>query len=251
MEVFMKKSIILILVLFTITLTGCNLPGKTAVNDFKQTAENVKQTASDVKNVASNVKDKVKALENGDSVVGSVKDMLTMGKSMKCTWEDETGSGTTWIKGESVRSDIVQDGEKMGFIYHNNCNWSWGGANREGVEGIKTCFDKDVLEDMKKMGEDMADSFKDKDENNNDDFDMSDITGLEEDTNMKCSPAIISDDKFTPPADVKFTDMTDMMNSFTEGLKGVTENTDLDKMSEDMEKFAKEMEEKYGDMMNK
>jgi len=50
-----------------------------------------------------------------------------------------------------------------------------------------------------------------------------------------CKPAVITDSQFTPPADVKFMDMTELFNSFNtpqEGYDDMDSNVDMEKLME-------------------
>ena len=116
---------------------------------------------------------------------GSLTDALSLGKAMKCTWEDGGTSGTMYIKGkEKLYAEIVTAGEIGYMISADNCLYSWESES----QGVKLCFtpaegEEDL--DFTQMAKEAE-------------------VSLEDDIEYNCEDTVISDSKFTPPTNVEF-----------------------------------------------
>ena len=129
----------------------------------------------------------------------SLKDAISLGKSVRCTYKVEDAETTSWVKGEKVRVEGVGVGSagSGGMINDGEYVYIWGNENKEGMkyklsameqlEGTEG-MDVDQWKDTKKWAAEMEDNFQ-----------------------VDCQAVIISDDKFNPPADVEFKDMTEFM----------------------------------------
>lgn len=127
---------------------------------------------------------KKEAGEEGETFTGKMKDVIARGVPMKCTYSQGDYSGTTYIKGKKVYGEVVREGKTGYLIMVDNCMWSW-----EDNQGIKMCFDEDIWE-----------------------TDEEEVTGtVPIDAEYRCVPAVFSDSKFTPPSNVTFMSMEDLM----------------------------------------
>lgn len=118
---------------------------------------------------------------------GKLKDALLLGQSMKCTWKKEGKDfATAFIKDKKVYSEAVYEDQKMYSIVRDNCVYSW----QEGEnQGFKMCFEPTETEDS-----------------------WMDMEGAPPtDIDYHCSPTVLTDAKFNPPADVNFMSMEEMM----------------------------------------
>jgi len=121
---------------------------------------------------------------------GSLKAVMALGVPMKCTWEkDDNYSGSSWIKGKNSYGEINMEGKKAKMIFKDNCVWNWEEGNSR---GIKICFEPAEAEEMINAGK-------------------LEEQGVATDMNYKCLPAVFTDAKFNPPADVDFMTMGQMM----------------------------------------
>ncbi len=121
--------------------------------------------------------------EAGESFTGKIKDVIARGVPMKCTYSQGDYSGTTYIQGKKVYGEVTQAGKTGYLIMVDNCMWSW-----ETNEGIKMCFDEDIWEGDEEVA-----------------------GAVPVDAEYRCVPAVFGESKFTPPADVTFMDMEDLM----------------------------------------
>lgn len=137
--------------------------------------------------------------EEGQGFTGKLKDALTLGQSMKCTWsQDADNFGTAYIKDEKVRTDVTTDGKAAHSIMVDNCTWVW----EEGkTEGMKMCYEPTEMEAMEE--------------------EVTEMGGMEEipeeysyqapDIDYTCQPAVVSDSMFNPPSGVNFINPQEMM----------------------------------------
>ncbi|MEO8582010.1 MAG: hypothetical protein ABI425_05570 [Patescibacteria group bacterium] len=202
----MKKSTLLTgLVLGSIVLAGCKA----------QTPTTTDNTPTDSTKGGSTT-DKMK----------SWADAVKIGGGLKCTMTDNKTSKTvnylakgrkTHMSGQGLASsdaksssEIIMDGE---FVY------MWDTTKKEGVkmtmpteEEIKAAQNannnlKDVPDTLDFSNPDTMKKFED------------------ENTNVDCSPAIISDAEFVPPTEVKFQDFSAMMkNSMQKVQEGMSDS---------------------------
>lgn len=121
---------------------------------------------------------------------GKLKDALTLGQAMKCTWErDKSNFGTAYIKNNKVNTDVTYEGKRMHSIMADNCTYAW----EEGkTSGFKFCFEPEEGEETEAVSEGLS-------------------TMEAPDINYRCVPMVVSDATFTPPANVEFTSPLEMM----------------------------------------
>jgi len=126
---------------------------------------------------------KKEAGEEGESFTGKLKDVVTRGVSMKCTVSTGDFSGTSYIKGRNVYSEMTQEGRESFMIMKDSCMWSW---TKDESQGVKTCFETDAWE-QEEAGD------------------------VPTDVEYRCAPTIFPDSKFNPPANVNFLDIEQLM----------------------------------------
>ncbi|KPJ70929.1 hypothetical protein AMJ51_00580 [Microgenomates bacterium DG_75] len=133
--------------------------------------------------------------EPEEGFVGKLKDALTLGQSMKCTWEqDEDNFATSYIKDSKIRTEVTQAGEKAYSIMVEDCVYSW----REGEEqGIKICQEPEEVEEAEEVTPE-------------------EFTAETPDVEYNCVPMIVPDSMFNPPTDVNFLSMEEMMGDLGE-----------------------------------
>lgn len=132
----------------------------------------------------------------GQGFTGKLKDALTLGQSMKCTWKQDEGNfGTAYVKNQMVRTDVTADGKLAHSIIADNCTYVWEEGS---TDGFKMCYEP-TEEEMEEMP----------------DIEEMEIPQEYEmqtpDVNYSCEPAIVSDSMFNPPAGVNFLSPEEMM----------------------------------------
>ena len=138
----------------------------------------------------------------GTNAITSIKDALSKSVSLECDYKDENGQGSkSYIKNGAVRVDVISDDPEKAasIIMKDKKMYSWTGKKEVCVmelpdEAVEKPVGS-VNEGSTQQANLMADLEKYKD---------------------ACKAAIVSDSLFTPPADVKFTDLSQMMKGSTE-----------------------------------
>lgn len=194
----MKKKIsILCACLFAVAvLSGCGEKNKN--EDTGQANQSGQVTAGDEN---ENTEE--------ESITGSIKDLLTKGKSMKCTYKEtrdgETFSGVLYVAGNKSKTEIeFQVDGKTGNMYTlSDGEWvySWG-----------TFLPQGVKMNIKEMPKDQTDNSQET------------ASNFEKKMNYKCRFWIKDSSKFELPADVQFRDMTDSITGAAEAVKNIEGN---------------------------
>lgn len=182
----MKKYFPVILILATLTLSACGGQEKNNNLENKRAEENQKTESK------------------------SLKDLLSLGNSQKCTYESTED-------GEGVKGEIIINGKKFKQTVEIN--------NKEGTSKIYSLSDGIYYyswsESMKGNGTKMKMADLEEQENNNGKVEENNETEKEVNINQKidykCSPANLSDSDLALPSDVKFVDYTEMMKGLQNG----------------------------------
>ena len=123
---------------------------------------------------------------SSESLTGTLQAIMAKGKTVKCSYAVAGNNYEGYIKGNMYRGKAdMKDQGVADIIMKDNCMWSWSDKTQTmpgGYQGTKMCFGE---------GSSMF--------NQN--------SGIRPDIEYKCSPAIISDDYFTPPTTIKFYDL--------------------------------------------
>jgi major membrane immunogen (membrane-anchored lipoprotein) len=198
----MKKLLLIsILLVLPLLLTACiKKPGQQDPQDTTGQQEQQQEQTND-----------------DGSLVGSFVDILKMGKNIKCTGtvtDDEgTMDLTVYASGERsyTESEITStEGEtfEMFSIFDGEWFYNWGDmqptATKMKVEEV------DDLSDNFENAEPATDSTEDQTAGK-----------MMEDMDYKCMPWIVDNSKFTPPADIEFVDVAEMMEEFSKSLENM------------------------------
>ena len=136
----------------------------------------------------------------GESFTGKIKDAFMRNVPLKCTYKmDENNSGVGYLKNQKYYGEITADG-KMGYIILvDNCMWNWAKGE---AQGVKMCFEpqesEDIWTDMEKEQQTVGNDYN-------------------------CSPSVVNDAVFTPPSDVNFMDIDQMMQGFQQPTQATQE----------------------------
>lgn len=130
-----------------------------------------------------------------ESFVGTLKDALVRGGSLKCTWEvDENSFGTSYLKNEKVYAEVTSAGTSGYMILSDNCIWTW---SKDSSQGFRMCFEPTGDEVMPDLEETSYGS-----------------TTPPSGVSYSCVPTVVSDAKFSPPASVTFSSIEDLMQGY-------------------------------------
>jgi len=176
----MKKAlpVIIILVIIVAALVGWKFLGKGKKTTTQGGTQQTQTTPSQT---------------TGESFTGKIKDAFMRGIPLKCTYKkDDQNFSTGYLKNKKYYAEVMAAG-KMGYIILvDNCMWAW---NKDKADGVKMCF-------AQQQGEDMWSSFE--------------ANQKSADFDYNCSPAIVNDSIFTPPSNVKFANIDELMNQATQ-----------------------------------
>lgn len=172
----MRKALPIIIV-FSLFLSGCTLTGN------KNNQENPSQEQSQESN-------------QEQTFSGSFTEAVRKGIGLKCTYQIEEHTSEGYIKGKKYRGKIQSQGKVSQVIMKDNCMWVWDEGQDQ---GFKTCYEPEEADET--LWGDSGDS------------ESTEINTPQ--GQYKCKPAVIGEDKFTPPADIKFMDLQEMMQGYT------------------------------------
>lgn len=148
------------------------------------------------------------SMTGSDNAFTSIRDALSKSISLECEMTDNEGRVTkAYIKNGAVRADITSPdpNEAGSMIMKDKTLYTWSGA-----EGV-----------MMKLPEGDYEAEAVPEEANQGDEFINDLEQYKE----SCKPAIVDDSMFTPPSDVAFTDMSQVM-------EGQMSEEELQKMME-------------------
>lgn len=132
-----------------------------------------------------------------ENVFTSIKDALSKSISLECSYDTGGNKVNSYIKNGAVRTNIVSNNaqESGSIIIKDKKMYFWNG---------KTGFTMELpdINDLEKIASNAANK------NATSGKDM--INDLEK-YKDQCKPGVVSDDLFVPPADVKFTDFSQIM----------------------------------------
>ncbi len=162
----------------------------------------------------------VEEVQGDDSITGSIKDLLGMGKALKCTWEGEKGmNGETYVDGKRMYSIMKNtpagpNGEMGDSFVINDEKWmyTWSSLSTDGMKIAIPA--EDEMKNIEKMGEDVNVPKSIEKPASKDAVDMN------KDYKYSCKPWIVEQAIFTPPTNINFVDMEAMMKQFAPSTKG-------------------------------
>ena len=165
--------------------------------------------------------------EDMPSGMGSMRDLMMRGESMECSFtftdaDGASGEGTSFFDGERVRMDtMVQfDGQTYNAsnIIRSNEMYAWG-TMPQGEFAIVMPLE-DGMEDEEFMDEEAP-------------------VGVDEEVDYDCQPWSVDNSVFTPPQDVEFMDMSEMMQGMMQGMPDMEDMEGMD--PDEMEAMMEEM----------
>ncbi|RLC36124.1 hypothetical protein DRH27_05710 [Candidatus Falkowbacteria bacterium] len=186
-----KKTIfyLILVVSLSIALTGCSLFNK----------EKTDLGAND----AAQQGGQKEAQEEIEDFQGSMQDLISKGKPVKCTYSGETESGDSfsgiiYVADKKARQDAEGNGEgkvtEIHTIVEDRLAYFWTSENPN--KGFKIDITQ-AEEELKEFGED---------------FNEASEQEWQKDFSYKCSKWKVDKSKFELPSDVDFMDMSEMMN---------------------------------------
>lgn len=203
----MKKiTLSTFLIISTFVLAGCNKNPDQALKTEKEVPT---QQASQEETTQEKTGSK-------HDFVGSLKDLVGMGKAQKCTWESQKeGRGVVYVSGDKTRSEVTlkllagDDApqiKQMMSISDGEYAYSWDPQAKTGMK-IKLDDQKIDSETASKMKE--ADYMSDSENIDSENSKYEET--MAKDYQYQCEAWKADESKFIPPTDIKFTDMNAMV----------------------------------------
>lgn len=186
-----KLTSILLIILIALFATGCN------------------KKATDM--ASSGGKDSGDEVQN---VKGGLADVLKLGKPVKCTgtYKSEEGemSMTVYASGKKSFSEMEVDSEdgkgKIYSLYDGEWMYMWSDFQTE--DESMNIATKMKVSDIEDMAKDMPDAEDYSSQGNQS------AQTFNQEFDYKCRVWVPNPAKFTPPSDIEFMDMTQMMQGF-------------------------------------
>ncbi|MEK6947895.1 MAG: hypothetical protein AABX19_01490 [Nanoarchaeota archaeon] len=133
--------------------------------------------------------------DSNDKFSGKLADIMNSGSSYKCTTMQENNQIEMYVKGKKVRSELTTPQGKVNVVSdENKCVWMWQNGTNQGTKfcSDETKSDSDTTEEYNAQVQGKTDP----------------------NTNVDCNKFSVSDDMFTPPTNVQFSDLSEMMKKF-------------------------------------
>lgn len=126
------------------------------------------------------------------SISGTMAEIMKLGDSFVCRTSVSGVEQLTYVKQGQIYAKTNFEGKAAEVITKDNCMWSWSAGE---ATGITMCFDPAEVDEASEDGV------------------WKDTPGqLPEDLEFSCEKSDIDDNLFTPPADVNFTSMDQLLN---------------------------------------
>ncbi len=197
-----KIALASLLLIFSLFATGCSL---------KLGGSTKAPSLSEAQPIAE--EEELPEKSDSNNITASLKSLFDSGKSQKCAWENKTDegkiSGVIYFKGDKFYQETtLADGKRMYAISDGANMYSYfDGTNT----GFKVAMDfgaiKDTAENLSGETKDMAPDF-------------------EKNMDFKCAAWAVDESKFTPPANITFTDLSGMLQN----LDGLLKDVDVSKL---------------------
>lgn len=130
----------------------------------------------------------------------SMSEAMQIGEPVNCIFEQEGQTVNIQMKGSKMRMDTLPADAHA--IYTEDMMYAWVGNQGNMIK----------MSEMKKLAEQLGEQYAPKTQE--------DVVTAAEERGIKCTAAQVSSEMFTPPADVNFQDMTEVMSQMSERLKG-------------------------------
>jgi len=228
----MKTKIVfsLVTILAVVILAGC---GKKVQNENQNQGSENDQAQQ--QSPAEELTEEANAESDfeGGNLSTSLKELMGMGKSMKCNWTvsegDGSGKGIIYVEGEKFREDLTidEEGEKISTYVISDGTWiyQWSSNSKEGT--------KMQMSEVEKMAEE-NEKTETPDASNEENI----MEEFYEKVDYNCEKWNADGSKFIPPSDIQFNDMTQMVKDMQENSQQMMQ--DVCQMCESLPASAKE-----------
>ena len=148
--------------------------------------------------------------QNGGGIINSIKDAMSLGKTMRCTYQIGEGAQaikvTGYVKGNNYAMEMNMEGQKQKTIYNDEAMYSWVEGEKTGTKMTRACLNELNANTPK---------------NDNEDGDAETARMQKEFQNavdVKCEPDSSAD--FSVPTGINFEDQCEMMKNLMKNIPG-------------------------------
>ena len=163
------------------------------------------------------VMDVGKQEQRDGSFSGTIKDLMGIGKTQKCTWTaPDQGTTTVYVDGEKTRGEVEmialegQPAQQMITISDSDWAYSWNPATKKGMK-VKV----DEVSEEGSEGETQVEKDNDYQKMVNQEYEF------------KCESWKADPSMFIPPTDVEFVDMNAMLEQIQQNMGEMKKMCDL------------------------
>jgi len=184
----MKKTTILVLaVVLVFVMTGCTKKQQGQETDGGSVDQMAKKEQKDEVN----------------SMFENIKDAMSSGKKMKCTYTVTQGENVmkseAFVQGEKYKSVMTFNDQSTHMVFDGESSYTWTNQAKQGMKMSKEC-----IEDLEKDVEEMAEDVEETEQYHAED-------PFENAVDVKCEN--VSSIDFSLPSDVEFVDQCEMMKN--------------------------------------
>ncbi len=190
----MKKTKVVLLAVGILLLAGCGNQVEKNQNENKGEAQNQEREQE----------------QNRNGIVGSIKDAMGLGKTMRCTYRIKNQDGemevVTYVDGGKYATEMNIAGNKQRMVYNEEAMYTWQEGQKQGMKMTKACTEE--------LNKDLPES-------NESDVPEEDVTGekfFEDAMDVKCEE--FSNADFSVPTNVEFSDQCEMLKGIMKNIPG-------------------------------
>lgn len=161
----------------------------------------------------------------------SLKNALTAGQSLRCSYEMNGEKVTTLVKGDKYKIEgigAMGESNNGGMVSDGTFMYMWDEESKKGTK-----YDIKVMQELD------LESKTETDKEDYSQFDFQEWADTQENQyKVDCQPAVLTDAEFAPPSDVIFTDLTQTMVEMNELGKKMQANPNQMPSAEDIENMG-------------
>jgi len=148
--------------------------------------------------------------KNGNGIINSIKDAMSLGKTMRCTYKVGEGEhaveAIVYVKGDKFAMEMNMEGQKQKTIYDENAMYSWVEGEKKGTKMARTCLDE------------LNTNVSENDNEGEEDYSAQMQKNFENALDVKCESITSAD--FSVPSGIDFEDQCEMMKNLMKNISG-------------------------------
>lgn len=204
-----KVSLIGVSLFLVVSLSGCGEPKDSEIRDLSETVPNTTDQSQMESKIAEDT------AEGEGNLINKLKNAISSGKKMKCTYKmgDENNATEiiTYLQGDKYKTEIVMGQMKTLSVFDGESMYSWVSEQKTGTKMTMDCINS-----LDTKGETEAETVPENvPTGDEDDF----VETLSDAQNLNCED--FQDADFDIPSDVVFTDQCELLKSQQKMIEGL------------------------------